>query len=589
MQRTSLVTKFELDVEVSTRVQRDSFLANFMGQPWTEPSNAMPDYSSTIDIEDGTSLKEAVSVLDNAKNRKIVIQNSLGGVVVSNPKVLRFSGLGMSVIPDGVLITVAGEVVYKPGSETRLGATVQDQRSLEFQYGQGIGVRSGLVTKFFSGGRFAYGMSVSYRQFGSIRAKFVMIDRIILHGCQGRVATPGSETTEMRLGTVVRDGGNLFAASVTHTTSTGNRPTNNPRPSEWRGAGSTNSGECLRFWTKGASYNRGLLVLHGNTLYAVLEDGVTAEAAPPDAPNTYFPIVFPNFGPGTYQPATGIFTDVSIRGQMRTMKYVRNAVWTNPGNWTYAPEVSSKIRFFYNISENIVWSEFSNGWRFSRGDIVKLDPNSPNLYINLAATNIKGRNGSNPMTVIQTPLGPRNFVAGLSSGSIGVSTLNRITVTPDGLNLPVGERIVFFPKVPDTPLGTNTNIEAGVSYYVRSVNGNYLTLSRTLGGDTVTIAGGNLSNAALTTYYPWWYQLTGLVPWTSKLPTVEPGVFYCWGGGKIITPRRAGYVGTTTPSLDDGVWWFINDNYRLNIGSQKTNASNALEWPNVGSNIIITG
>jgi hypothetical protein len=142
-------------------------------------------------------------------------------------------------------------------------------------------------------------------------------------------------------------------------------------------------------------------------------------------------------------------------------------------------------------------------------------------------------------------------------------------------------------------LGTNTDIQAGVSYYVRSVSGNYLTISKTPGGDAMTITSGTtLANAAVTTYYPWWYQLTGLVPWTPKLQTVvEPGVFYCWGGGKIVTPRRSGFVGTDfgTPSLDDGVWWFVNDNYRLNVGSQKTNASNALEWPNVGSNIIVTG
>jgi hypothetical protein len=588
MQRTSLVTRFELDVEISTRVQRDSFLADFMGQPWTEPSAIMPDYSSAIDIEDGTSLKDAVSVLDSSKNRKITIQNSLGGVVVSNPKVIRFAGLGMSVIPDGVLITVAGEVVYKPGSETRLGATVQDQRSLEFQYGQGIGVRSGLVTKFFSGGRFAYGMSVSYRQFGSIRAKFTMIDRIILHGCQGRIATPGVETTEMRLGTVVRDSGKLFAAAATHTTSPGNRPVNSPRPSEWRGAGNTNSGDCLRFWTRGATYNRGLLVLHGNTFYAVLEDGVTAEATPPDSPNAYFPISFPNFGKGTYQPGSGLVTDVGTRGQLRTMKYVRGVDWTNGGSWTYAPEVAGNTQFFYDVSENITWSSYPN-WNFNRGDIVKPDANSPNLYINLASSNQKSKNGSNPMTTTLTPIGPRNFF----SNSITVNTLNRITVAPDGLNLPVGERIVFFPKNwatnPTAALGTNTSIEAGVSYYVRSVSGNFITISRVPGGDTVTITTGNLNNAAITTYYQWWYQLNGLVPWTSKLQSIEPGVFYCWGGGKIISPRRSGFVGNLTPSLDDGVWWFVNDNYRLNVGSQKTNASNALEWPNVGSNIIITG
>jgi hypothetical protein len=585
MERTSIVTKYELDLETSTRISRDSWLANFMGKPWATPNDLMPDYTSNIDITDGSSLASAVGVLDSSKNRKLIIQNSLGGVVITNPNVIRFSGLGLSPILDGngILITIAGDVVYKPGTETRLGSTVQDQRSLEFQYGQGSSVRSGLTSKFFSGGRFAYGMSVSYRQFGSIRAKFTMIDRIILHGCQGRISTPGAETTEMRLGTVVRDAGRLFAAAITHTTSSGNKPSNTPRPSEWRGASNTNSGECLRVWTRGALYNRGLLVLFGNTLYAVLEDGITAEATPPDSPSNYFPLNFPNFGTGTYQPGGSLVTDVGTRGQMRTMKYTRSVPWTNNGGWTYAPEISGDKRYFRDVSENLTWSGLPVGHVFYRGDIVKPDPASQNLYINLAAINQRNKNGSNPLTSTSTPLGMRNFVANTCS----ISTLNRIVIPNDGVNLPVGEKIQFFDKV-----GTSM-IEEGVTYYVRSVNGNYITISATLGGDIIPVStAGTFSgfSAKVTTLYPWWYQLIGIVPWTPRLTAIDPGVFYCWGGGKIITPRRTGFTGVSTnPSLDDGLWWFINDNYRLNVGSQKTNASGSLEWPNVGSNIIVTG
>jgi len=581
MERTSLVTKYELDLETSTRIQSDSWLASFVGKPWTTPNDAMPDYTSNIDIADGASLTAAVGVLDRSKNRKIVIQNALGGVVISNPNVIRFSGLGLSSILDGngVLVTIAGDVVHKPGTETNLISTVQDQRSLDFTLGQG----AGLVTRFFSGGRFAYGMSVSYRQFGSIRATFTVVDRIILHGVQGRISTPGVETTEMRLGTVVKDAGRLFSASIVHTTSMGNRPSNSPRPVEWRASSSTNSGDCLRAWTRGALYNRGLLVLFGNTMYAVLEDNLTADATPPDAPNLYFSINFPNFGNGTYQPGSGLVTDVGPRG-MRTLKYTRSVPWTNNGAWTRAPEVVSDIRYFLDVSENLTWSALPAGHVFYLGDIVKPNAVSQNLYINLAATNQRGKNGSNPLTSTSTPLGMRNFVA----NAVSIATLNRLLIPNDGVNLPVGERIRFFDKT-----GTSSLINEGVTYYVRSVSGNYITISLTPGGDTIPVSNpGTFTgfNAKVTTLYPWWYQLVGLVPWTSSLQSTDPGVFYCWGGGKIITPRRTGFTGVrTTPSLDDGSWWFINDNYRLNVGSQKTNASGALEWPNVGSNIIVTG
>ena len=577
MERTSLVTKYELDIEVTTRVQRDSWLAQYTGQPWEPsgvPSDVPPDYSTLIDIQEGQSLREAVDTLDSAKNRRISIQNSIGGVVVDNPKFIKFSGFSLTSLDggNGLMVAISSDVVYKPGTE----------ESLAFGFGNYFG------QKFFTGNRFAYGMSVNYSVFSSIKSAYAAISNIVLHGCQARVAPAGSEGGgEMRAGTVVRDFGSIYSAAAAHPPTSLNRPSSNPRPVEWRGEGRLDSGSCLKYWTAGENYNRGDLVMAGNTFYAVLKSIRGAGSYPPNDPDSYYPISFQNYATRTTYLRGDKVTDIDGRGAMRTLRMAKEQY--NTANESIVVLSKGADVIWHDVTENMTWASMPRSHVFTRGDIVKYDSSSPTLYICLTGSVQKDAIGGNPTS---SSTFQSNFLLNTTSQTIALFgrypslQFGAVFSTVGSNSLTVGDMVTVSPT---TGLALPSGLTPGTYYVIFSV-GNIFQLSTSLGGEPVNTSTTSTSIGGKVTAERFWEPLVGLVPW-HKGRTTDPGAFYCWGMGKIVCSRRRGYVDNSAPSLDSGgsSWWFVNDNYKLNPANQRTNASNLLEWPAVGSSIVVTG
>ncbi len=567
MERTSLVTKYELDIEVTTRIQRDSWLAKYVGQPWEPegiPSDDLPDYTSLVDIQEGQSIRAAVDTLDSTKNRRITIQNSIGGVVVDNPRFIKFAGFALTALEggNGLMVSISSDVVYKQGTE----------ESLAFGFGNYFG------QKYFTGNRFACGMSVNYSMYSSIKSAYAAISNIVLHGCQARVAPAGTEGGgEMRLGTVVRDYGSIYSAAVAHPTSSGNRPSNTPRPVEWRGEGSLESGLCLKYWTVGGNYQKGQLVMAGNTFYVVLKGINGAHAYPTSDPDTYFPITFLNYSPNTTYLRGDKVTDIDGRGNMRTLRMAKEQY--NTTNESFAVLSKGADIIWHDITENATWTSLPKSHVFVRGDIVKYDSSSSMLYVCLTKSVQKDSLGGNPTS-------SSNFSANFTIPT--KATFDALSFTVLGSNsLSVGDDITISPS--NTSLLLPPDLTPG-PYYVVGVSGNSIAISRTAGGQPIIPNASWIGKGGTITANRFWAPLTGLIPWFRGRST-EPGAFYCFGMGKIVCSRRRGYVDNASPSLDSSgsSWWFVNDNYKLNPANQRTNASNVLEWPAVGSSIVVTG
>jgi len=170
----SLVTTAEFDGEVTLRLQGDSRIANFLGQPLASgiPTAPLPVYStygSLVDLVDGDNVVKGMRTLD--ANKGVVASIYCGGVkIVTNARHVFFDrtftvhDLGNGAVQ---LALDAGVEWSSSGTEASLALTGDARR--------------------FPNDQFAIGGQLSYVTIGRIAATFKVISGVTLFGRRGRL------------------------------------------------------------------------------------------------------------------------------------------------------------------------------------------------------------------------------------------------------------------------------------------------------------------------------------------------------------------------------------------------------------------